>query len=70
MDVGGRRGTKDVESLWQSSSCGVVLHREENICTPSAMLQLLVEMLVKETLSGSMLYKDMHMRGWVVGIAC
>lgn len=68
MDAGDRRGTKDVQSLWQSSSCGVVLRMQENICTLSVMLQLLAEMLVKESLSGSMLYKDMHMHGWVVNI--
>ena len=64
VDVGGRRGTKDAESLWQSSACGVVLRMQGNICTLSAMLQLFVEMVVKESLSGSMLSKDMH--GWVV----
>lgn len=68
MDVGDRRGTKDVQSLWQSSACGVVLRMQENTCTLSVMLQLLAEMPVKESLSGSMLYKDMHMHGWVVNI--
>lgn len=62
--------TKDVESLWQSSARGVLLRMQENVCTLSVMLRLLVEMLVKGSLSGSVLYKDMHMHGWVVDIAC